>query len=102
MSDSRAVVEYLRGQFQQAHGWLEGTMEGVAKEVAQKRPGGKATNVGAQYGHIIASEDGMINGLLRGGASGHGHDPSGADRSERAASGRRKVGRLGARRPGRD
>ena len=68
MSDSRAVVEYLRGQFQQAHGWLEGTMEGVTNEVAQKQPGGKATGIGAQYGHVVASEDGMINGLLRGAA----------------------------------
>jgi len=66
MSDSRVVVEYLRGQYQQAHGWLEGTMEGVTNEVAQKQPEGKATAIGAQYGHIVASEDGMINGLLRG------------------------------------
>ncbi|HEX5416365.1 MAG TPA: DinB family protein [Chloroflexota bacterium] len=66
MGDSRGITEFLRGQYQQAHGWLEGTMERVTDEVAQKQPGGVATAIGAQYGHIAVSEDYMINGLLRG------------------------------------
>lgn len=47
--------------------WLvDGTMEGVTNELANKQPGGAANPIGALYAHVVASEDMMINGLLQG------------------------------------
>lgn len=66
MSDSAAKL--LHGQFQFAHQWLEGTMEGVTNEVALWQPQGNALPIGAEYAHVVVSEDALLNGLGRGGA----------------------------------
>jgi hypothetical protein len=54
--------------FQTSHGWLEGTIEPVTPEQAAWAPAGAATPIGAQYAHILFSEDFLIGGAIRGGA----------------------------------
>lgn len=58
----------LREQIQQAHGFLEATMEGVTPEQAHWTPPGTANPLAATYVHAIVSEDVAINMILKGGA----------------------------------
>jgi DinB superfamily len=62
------AIALLREQFQQAHGFLEATMEGVTSEQAHWAPPGTANPLAATYVHAIASEDLAINMVLKGGA----------------------------------
>jgi DinB superfamily len=57
----------LREQVQQAHTFLESTMEGVTPEQAHWTPPGVANPLAATYVHAIASEDLAINMVLLGG-----------------------------------
>lgn len=57
----------LREQVQQAHAFLEATMEGVTPEQAHWTPPGVANPLAATYVHAIASEDLAINMVLKGG-----------------------------------
>jgi len=63
------ATSLLRQQFQNAHGWLEGTMQDVTPAQARWAPPGRANPLGATYAHILLSEDAMINGMVKGGAS---------------------------------
>jgi hypothetical protein len=56
----------LREQVQQAHAFLEATMEGVTPEQAHWIPPGVANPLAATYVHAIASEDLAINQILKG------------------------------------
>src|SRR5215472_18447459 len=58
----------LREQVQQAHTYVEATMEGVTPEQAHWTPPGTANPLAATYVHAIASEDLAINMVLKGGA----------------------------------
>lgn len=58
----------LREQVQQAHTFLETTMEGVTPEQVHWTPPGVANPLAATYVHAIASEDLAINMVLLGGA----------------------------------
>ena len=58
----------LREQIQQAHGFLDATIEGVTSEQAYWTPPGTANPLAATYVHAIASEDLAINMVLKGGA----------------------------------
>lgn len=58
----------LREQIQQAHGFLQVTMEDVTPEQAHFIPTGTANPIAATYVHAIASEDLAINMVLKGGA----------------------------------
>lgn len=62
------AVTLLREQIQQAHGFLEATMEGVTSEQAHWTPPGTANPIAATYVHAVASEDLAINMVLKGGA----------------------------------
>ncbi len=57
-------ISVLREQFRSAHEFLEGTMEGVAREQAHWQPPGKALPIGAHYGHVVVLEDFAIGGML--------------------------------------
>ena len=61
-------VSLLRAQFKNAHDVLEGTMEGVTSAQAHWTPPGVANPLGATYIHVVTSEDGVISGMLKGGA----------------------------------
>ena len=60
------AVSLLRAQYQNAHEVLEGTMQDVTSVQAQWSPPGIANPLGATYAHILVSEDGVINGMLKG------------------------------------
>lgn len=60
------AVPLLRQQFQMGHQFLEGTLQGAAAEHAHWTPPGKAQPLGANYAHVIISEDGLISMLLKG------------------------------------
>jgi len=62
------AVSLLREQIQQAHGFLEATMEGVTPEQAHWTPPGAANPLAATYVHAVASEDLAVNMVLKGGA----------------------------------
>ena len=57
----------LREQVQQAHAFLEATMEGVTLEQAHWTPPGVANPLAATYVHAIVSEDLAISAVLKGG-----------------------------------
>ena len=59
-------ISMLRQQFQNAHGLLEGTMQGVTPEHAQWSPPGTANPLGSTYAHIVLGEDRILNGMARG------------------------------------
>lgn len=58
----------LREQIQQAHAFLQATVEDVTNEQAHWTPTGSANPIAATYVHAIASEDLAINMVLKGGA----------------------------------
>ena len=58
-------VSLLRMQLENAHQTLEGTLGDISQEDAHKEPGGRAFKVAALYGHVVCSEDMIINGMLR-------------------------------------
>jgi hypothetical protein len=62
------TVSLLCEQIQQAHGFLEATMEGVTPQQAHWTPPGTANPIAATYVHAIASEDLAINMVLKAGS----------------------------------
>jgi hypothetical protein len=59
------AITLLRQQIDTAHQWLEGTMADVTTEQAHWTPPGIANPLGASYAHVVASEDMIVNGLLK-------------------------------------
>ncbi len=52
----------LQAQFKQAHDWLKGTLsEAITKEQVHYQPEGKPTPIGAQFIHVVTTEDFLIN-----------------------------------------
>jgi hypothetical protein len=58
----------LRDILKQATRFLEGTMEGVTAEQAHWAPPGTANPIAANYAHVVVAQDGLVNGMLKGGA----------------------------------
>jgi hypothetical protein len=58
----------LREGIQWGHGLVEQVMADVTTEQAHTPPAGSAHSIAAIYAHGILAEDGIINGMLRGGA----------------------------------
>lgn len=63
-----ATTALLTRLYQNAHGWLEGTIEPLTAEQAAWKPPGLALPAGAHYAHVLLSEDFLIGGALQGGA----------------------------------
>jgi hypothetical protein len=62
------VKTTLQEQMQAMHGTLEAAIGDCSAEVlARKLPGSTINSIGAVYAHTIFSEDGIVNGLVRGG-----------------------------------
>ncbi len=58
----------LQQQMQALHGTLEAAIRDCPSEaLAQKLPGSTINSIGAIYAHTIFGEDGLLNGLVRGG-----------------------------------
>ena len=62
------AISLLRQQFQEAHQFVEMTMQDVTAEQAHWAPPGKASPLGANYAHLVTGEDFIIQGMLKGGA----------------------------------
>ncbi len=56
----------LRSYFKFAHDWFEGTLQGVTSEVAHWHAGGNTQPIGANYVHVLVTEDFMINAIIQG------------------------------------
>lgn len=62
------VKTTLQQQMQALHGTLEAAIGDCSPEVlARKFPGSTINSIGAIYAHTIFGEDGLLNGLVRGG-----------------------------------
>lgn len=62
------VKTTLREQMQALHGTLEAAIgDCTAGALARKLPGSTINSIGAIYAHTIFGEDGLLNGLVRGG-----------------------------------
>jgi hypothetical protein len=62
-----STVSVLQGYFQFARNWFEGTMQEVTPELAHWHAGGKTQPIGANYIHVLTSEDWLMNGVIQGG-----------------------------------
>jgi hypothetical protein len=60
------AIELYRNLFRSAHEFLEGTMADVTPEQVTWDPPGKAFSIGANYTHVLTSEDMGVQSLLRG------------------------------------
>ena len=61
-------VAALRMGFQSMHEFLENTVADVTADQAAWQPPGRAHTIAANYAHVVAGEDGVVNGMVRGGA----------------------------------
>jgi hypothetical protein len=61
-----SAVDQLRTSFKVMHDFLENTVADVTAEQAAWQPPGTAHAIGANYGHVLFSEDGIVAGMLRG------------------------------------
>jgi hypothetical protein len=62
------VKTTLKEQMQALHGTLEAAIGDCPEEsLTQKLPGSTINSIGAIYAHTILGEDGLLNGLIRGG-----------------------------------
>jgi hypothetical protein len=59
-------IDLCRNLIRSAHDFLEGTMADVTPEQLAWDPPGKAFGIGANYAHVLTSEDFGIQSLLRG------------------------------------
>lgn len=59
-------VTLLREQLKAAHEYLEDTMADVTSELAHWIPPGIATPIGANYIHLVQTEDGLVQFVLQG------------------------------------
>lgn len=64
---SLTIRDVLRGALDSAHWILDGTMADVDDELANRPAPGSANSIGSAYAHLLLSEDGIVNGLLKGG-----------------------------------
>ena len=62
------ATDQLRAAYKSAHEFLEGTVADVTAEQAQWQPPGKANPIGAEYAHVLFSEDGVLGAMIGGGA----------------------------------
>ena len=60
------AIELYRNLIRSAHEFLEGTMADVTPEQFTWDPPGKAFSIGANYIHVLTSEDMGVQSLLRG------------------------------------
>jgi hypothetical protein len=62
------VKTTLQEQMQALHGTMEAAMKDCpAEAISRKLPGATINSIGAIYAHTTFSEDGLLNGLIRGG-----------------------------------
>lgn len=60
------AIDLLKSQIETAHEIVEGTLNGVDKDLCHKHAGGQAHPIGATYAHLVGGEDFLISMALRG------------------------------------
>lgn len=60
------AIRLLKEQLSTAHKFLEDTVKDVDEDIAHTAAPGVAHNIAATYGHLVASEDMMLNSVLQG------------------------------------
>ena len=63
---NRDVISWLRQLMKDVNGLLAATMADVTTEQAHWVPPGAAMPIGAHYAHVVLSQDGAVNGMLKG------------------------------------
>lgn len=66
MADANPVSGLLRSQYDMAHFWLEGTIEGMSAEQLHYRPDGLVLPAGANYAHAVVGEDELLSHMVAG------------------------------------
>lgn len=61
------AIEFFRENLRSAHEFLEGTVADVPPQLLDRHPGGTANPIGANYAHVVWSEDLGTNVMLKGG-----------------------------------
>jgi hypothetical protein len=64
----RDIISWLRELVKNVNELLEATMADVTPEQAHWIPPGVAMPIGAHYAHVVLSQDGAVNGMLKGGS----------------------------------
>jgi hypothetical protein len=59
------AIELLKEELKSAHDLVEQTVGDATPEQLAKHPGEKAFPLGALYGHVVFSEDAIVNGLIQ-------------------------------------
>ena len=62
------AIDQIRAGYKTMHDFLEGTVADVTADQAHWSPPGSARPIGAQYAHVLFTEDGIVGGMLRGAA----------------------------------
>jgi hypothetical protein len=62
------ALSILREGIQWGHSLVDQVMADVTPEQAHNQPAGSAHSIAAIYAHALLAEDGIVNGMLRGGA----------------------------------
>ena len=65
---SQIATSVVKGQFQMAHNWFEGTFGDVSSEQAHWQPAGKTAPIAGHYVHVVCVEDVFLNMMLKKGA----------------------------------
>lgn len=60
------ALQLIKEEIQNARETFEGTAADITSEQLHSDPGGKALPLGAQYAHLIFSEDAIVHGMLQG------------------------------------
>jgi hypothetical protein len=63
---AQTTAEVLTTAVKQSHWLLNATFEGVEDELANRPAPGNANPLGTAYAHIAISEDGVVNGMIKG------------------------------------
>ena len=61
-------IDYIRDSLKFAHEMINMTVADLTSEMAHECPPGVANPIGATYAYALLAEDGVVNGMLRGGA----------------------------------
>lgn len=84
MIDSNFLKNLLVNSLKMAHEQvLEGTVEGIDNDLANRQTPGKDNPIGTTYAHAVLSEDAIVNAMLKGSSplsAGEWKDKTGVDK----------------------
>jgi hypothetical protein len=66
MSNNQSAVNLLRDQYKQSFNWLQGTMQGVTDEVANRVLGERVATIAGHVAHTVTGADFMLVAAVAG------------------------------------